>query len=102
MLEVGHRLDASFTHLLMRVRSAHALLLSTTSRGAAASLHRSKDVDARHKAGHDDEHNRTKRKRPWGAGVFGRLSQLGVLGSYYPRGDFGGLVKSRVNSFNCC
>src|SRR5579871_1857281 len=40
---------------------------------------------------------RTKRKRPWGAGVF--RSRLGVVGSStYPRGDFGGLVKSRVNS----
>src|SRR5437868_1743815 len=42
---------------------------------------------------------RPKRKRPWGAGVFS--SQLGVVGSScYPRGDFGGLVKSRVNSQN--
>ena len=45
------------------------------------------------------EDDSTKRKRPWGAGVFGRLSQLGGRwGLNYPRGDFGGLVKSRVNS----
>src|SRR6266576_6113635 len=41
---------------------------------------------------------RRKRKRPWGAGVFN--SQLGGSwgSSLYPRGDFGGLIKSRVNS----
>jgi hypothetical protein len=49
----------------------------------------------------------TKRKRPWGAGVFGRLSQLGVvyLGSWglnYPRGDFGGLVKRPREFVNSC
>src|SRR5882724_7430286 len=38
-----------------------------------------------------------KRKRPWGAGVFGRLSQLGGS-SIYSRGDFGGWLNRRVNS----
>jgi hypothetical protein len=43
----------------------------------------------------------TKRKRPWGAGVFGRLANLGVVGSSkYSHGAFGGLVKGRVNSQN--
>lgn len=40
-----------------------------------------------------------KKKTPVGSGRF--LSQLGgSWGLKYPRGDFGGLLKSRVNSVN--
>jgi hypothetical protein len=39
-----------------------------------------------------------KEKRPWGAGVFRTLVHLGSWVFKYSRGDFGGQVKSRVNS----